>query len=165
MNTARKPPRALVEKITKDGLMILQCRQGSTKSMHRRFNASFGLVPSTIAAAWQLLVQSKWLDKAGTKAQTKHLLWALLFLKLYQSENSLASFVGADEKTVRKWLWFYATGISRLHENVVRSHCVGKCRDVDRCLGSRYSHNLTDRVEESVYWRYITEMFGDSGWH
>ena len=36
-----------------------------------------------------------------------HLLWALLFLKRYDTEHTNHSITGADEKTFRKWVWIF----------------------------------------------------------
>ena len=41
------------------------------------------------------------------------------FLKVYATEENNASHVGADEKTFRKWVWFYAECIANLERNVV----------------------------------------------
>ena len=55
-----------------------------------------------------------------TKANPSHLLWALHFMKNYETESEGATnFDGVDEKTLRKWVWFYVTGISKLASDVV----------------------------------------------
>ena len=47
-------------------------------------------------------------------AEPKHLLWALLFLKVYASEQVIRKFTGADEKTSRKWIWLFIGYIEEL---------------------------------------------------
>ena len=39
------------------------------------------------------------------KKEKRHLLWALLWLKQYTNEQSLAALVGVGRKTFRKWVW------------------------------------------------------------
>lgn len=36
-----------------------------------------------------------------------HLLWALLFLKVYGSEHTHRMIANVDEKTFRKWSWCF----------------------------------------------------------
>ena len=60
-----------------------------------------------------------WLSKT-TKKNPSHLLWALHFMKNYETESEGATnFDCVDEKTLRKWVWFYVTGISKLASDVV----------------------------------------------
>ena len=55
-----------------------------------------------------------------TKANPSHLLWALYFMKNYETKSEdVTNFDGVDEKTLRKWVWFYVKGISKLASNVV----------------------------------------------
>ena len=52
--------------------------------------------------------------------QPKHLLWALMLLKLYAAESVLRTLAGGvDEKTYRKWAWLYVYEISDLQYKVV----------------------------------------------
>ena len=49
-----------------------------------------------------------------------HLLWALLFITLYESEQVLSGMVGGvDEKTYRKWTWIMLASICQLKQKVV----------------------------------------------
>ena len=68
---------------------------------------------------WAMLLESSWLKREYIRKPT-HLLWALLFLKTYSTEPTLASRVGGvDEQTFRKWAWFYLEGITRLKPKLV----------------------------------------------
>jgi hypothetical protein len=101
------------------GLALLNHRcSGSMKIRLRRFVGAFGLEPIHCAIVWQKLVSIGWTGRIG-RANPTHLLWTLLFLRTYPTEETLASRVGADEKTVRKWVWFYIKGISSLSPVVV----------------------------------------------
>jgi hypothetical protein len=68
----------------------------------RRFTACFGCSPRIVAHLWKRIV-SKDLAPKGTRPQ--HLLWSLLFLKNYNTEDFLAPICGTDAKTYRKWIW------------------------------------------------------------
>ena len=54
----------------------------------------------------------------------KHLLWALIFLKTYSTESSLAVAIGADEKTLRKWIFIIIYAISDLEDDWVGAFLV-----------------------------------------
>jgi hypothetical protein len=100
-------------------------RVGAGVTWLRRFVGMFGLEPIHCAVAWNELVLSGWTGRARY-AKPVHLLWALHFLRVYPTEEVLAARVGADEKTVRKWVWFYVNGIARLTLKIVcmMSSCV-----------------------------------------
>lgn len=65
----------------------------STSVVLRRFKALFGVTPLVCSVAWK---------KIGTnlpsKASLKHLLWSLLFLKVYATEHCNRALTGVDEK-------------------------------------------------------------------
>ena len=54
-----------------------------------------------------------------------HLLWALMFLKLYCSESVLCTLASegdaVDEKTLRKWVWLFLPAIADIASDVVSS--------------------------------------------
>ena len=54
-------------------------------------------------------------------AKAFHLLWALMFLKLYTAECVLASIAAVDEKSYRKWAWAFVDAVADLHTQVVSS--------------------------------------------
>jgi hypothetical protein len=82
---------------------------------NRRFKAWFGTDALHCLLLWNLLIKTKWTATLKSKPQPKHLLWALLFLRNYSIEEVHASQVGGvDEKTFRKWAWFYIEGIASL---------------------------------------------------
>lgn len=58
-----------------------------------------------------------------TKPNPVHFLWALLFLKGYDTTAKNAAMADCDEKTFRKWCWFYVEAIADLDVDVV-SCCV-----------------------------------------
>jgi hypothetical protein len=57
-------------------------------------------------------------DKA---ALPKHLLWALIFIKVYATEAVHCALVGwPDEKTFRKWTWYFLEKISLLKDDIIK---------------------------------------------
>jgi len=91
--------------------IINASRQYPTRNA-RRFRAMFG-VPSTICPLlWHQMHLRGTLPKKG---QPKHLLWALMFLKLYEVELAMAARCGVDEKTYRKWVWAFLPALSSMN--------------------------------------------------
>lgn len=109
------------------GLDMIGCKKrGSSKSRSRRFKAHFGAEPDVIVTIWNLLHKTRWLFFAGVRGpKPVHLLWALLLLRKYGTEETMAAIAGVSERTFRKWAWFYADGISRLDGIVVSWSSVG----------------------------------------
>jgi hypothetical protein len=56
-----------------------------------------------------------------------HLLWTLMFLKVYAPEPVLCSLCKCDPKTYRKWVWLLLDGILLLPK-VSKSCCVCRYR-------------------------------------
>lgn len=81
----------------------------------RRFNALFGASPEVCQHLWSRIGSD-----IPPGASPKHLLWALMFLKIYASEHVHRLISGADEKTFRKWTWEFVNLIANLP--VVSNH-------------------------------------------
>ena len=76
----------------------------------RRFRTAFGCCSQVCSLAW-LLVVDGWTNRP--KQATKiRFLWALSLLKTYDTEANMASNCGVDEKTFRKWAWFFIQELS-----------------------------------------------------
>ena len=87
----------------------------------------------------------------------QRLLWALIFLKTYTTESSLAVAIGVDEKTLQQWIFIIIYAISDLEDDWVSS-CVLDSSDVsNKCFS-------TDKMGEQVSWILWQIMPGDSGW-
>ena len=82
----------------------------------RRFRAFFGVSPSTCAFLWGKIRT----HGLAPRARPVHLLWALLFLNLYDPEEVIAGFLGVDERTYREWSFELVKVIARLKPHVVR---------------------------------------------
>lgn len=62
----------------------------------RRYLGTYGVSPYVAAKAWNL-------EKADlpASAEPQHLLWELIFLKIYKNEHINGALAGADENTFR----------------------------------------------------------------
>ena len=113
-------------------------------SRRRNFVAWFHARPREVAITWNLLCLEGHLDCLGPNSvNPDHLLWALMFMKVYTNETVLASVAGCTEKTFRKWAWFYMEAIAKLDVKVVRfllSFFVFCCRQ--SLLARNYQHKL-----------------------
>ena len=96
-------------------------RVGAKVVEDRYFKEYFGVSPLVVSIVWNLLAQH---DLIPEKGEIKHLLWALVFLKVYPKQGPVCSLVGGsngavDPKTFRKWVWKFIFNISFLDEVVV----------------------------------------------
>lgn len=82
------------------------------------FESVFGVSPYVCRSAWNLLHKHSLLPNGGLP---QHLLWALMFMKLYRSGNVLSSMAGCSRKTYMKWTWKFVRRIGALKAIVVSS--------------------------------------------
>jgi hypothetical protein len=76
------------------------------------FSSHFGTPPHVVAIVWHLI------DKPEG-AEPKHLLWILLFIKVYASEDVLHNMVGTSKNTYRKWTDIILVEVFGLKQKVV----------------------------------------------
>lgn len=98
----------------------------------RRFRSLFGASPSVCSQLWALLAATR-----PASSKPVHLLWAMMFLKIYGSEHVHASLASVDEKTLRKWIWIFVILISRLP--LVRSVLLNQRRNLIQSLTILFS--------------------------
>ena len=82
-----------------------------------RFRDGFYADPTTCQAIFYDIQES------GARANPKHLLLALYYLKRYPSKHGLAAFLDETEKTGLKWVHAYVAKIQALKERKVRVVC------------------------------------------
>ena len=58
-------------------------------------------------------------DRQKKGSKVKHLLWALLFLKVYATDTISAALAGCCECTFRKWVWPFVEAIGDVKNDVV----------------------------------------------
>ena len=83
----------------------------------REFRARFGVSANVCFKIWELC-ENTFLRQ---NVHHKHLLWALLFLKTYTTEDILATMSGVTRKTFRFWTWLVVEVITKQKNNLVGS--------------------------------------------
>ena len=125
-------------------------------TQNQQFKVICGVHPTVCMIVWGEL---KWSMLVKDACKPKHLLWALIFLKTYTTESSLAVAIGVDEKTLQKWIFIIIIyAISDLEDDWVGSLCSEDSSDVSNNCFS------TDQMGEQVSWIPWQIMPGDSGW-
>ena len=103
----------------------------------RRYTSLFGCNPKVCSIAWDLLNRYGLLPEGGRE---EHLMWTLLFLKTYKTENDLAVLLGGiDEKTLRKWVMLFVQSLAELEGVVVRT-CVCEFCDLFATFNTIFCH-------------------------
>ena len=83
----------------------------------RQYRSYFGMNKVTIALAWKLcFAESTYSDFP----LPKHMLWAMMFLKQYVSEDILAIAAGVTPKTLRKHIGLTLMKLAKSYDAVVR---------------------------------------------
>ena len=106
----------VAEKIYTVGQAIMN-RGRKSGYKDRDFYSFFGCSQKVCADIWELLDPKETMPE---DLEYKHLLWALMFLKLYTTEAILCALAGGvSKKTFRKWSWLVVNTISYLEADVV----------------------------------------------
>ena len=87
------------------------------------FRAKFGVSPLVCSVAWERMRPYH----LGPKHQPKHMLWALTFLKLYDSEAALAAQAATSEPTFMKWVKITCRSLQAVFPEVVSADCTAVC--------------------------------------
>lgn len=107
------------------GLEIVNPAKTKTLRHRRRvFVSHFQASPKVCSILWSRC----YLSLQKYNPLKKHLLWCLLFMKVYSSEMVLANKVGTDEKTFRKRVWIFINEIYILKPSVVSAGLMNKNR-------------------------------------
>ena len=108
-----------IEEVIRDTIQWPQDRKWNSTDKEKRIRAFFGAPCKVIADIWNRIWEGCLTEEERTEVNCKHLLYALVFLKVYSSEEVLASIVGWPSKTTfRKWAWFFVDKINNL-KNVI----------------------------------------------
>jgi hypothetical protein len=115
---ARKHISCSANEFISFGLEIMKRRlTRRTDVFQRRWKEMFGVTPEVCSKLWDLCDPYNAMPNA---VKPVYLLWALAFLKQYNTESNSASAVGGpDEKTYRKWVWLFVDEISYQEARVV----------------------------------------------
>lgn len=97
-------------------MLGLNGKQYKSEKEFRKYCERFGCSIDTTVALGMLLMNYTDIDKA----KVEHLLWALLFMKVYSTESVLCGLVGnPSEKTFCKWTKLIIEQIATLEEFLV----------------------------------------------
>jgi hypothetical protein len=95
----------------------------SAKVRRDRFVSFFGIEPLIVSVVWSMLVDVE--DHimvcfaAVDTVKPIYLLWALLFLKCYNTNTRNAAIAHVDEKTFCHWSWILVEAMANLDREVV----------------------------------------------
>ena len=96
----------------------------------RRFKSTFGTTPNIIYQIWHLIE-----TLLVSESRPCHLLWALMFLKLYKNESASSGMVGGvSEKTFRHHVWIVLAAIDKRKSVVIHLNNRFKNRNGSQCL-------------------------------
>lgn len=74
----------------------------------RVFREFFGTTPEVCSVLFEIISIDHF------DLHQEHLLWALLFIKQYQTEAIISALADVTEKTARKWIWLFLEYIQEI---------------------------------------------------
>ena len=96
-------------------------RRWDSTEKDARFKSLFGASSLVIAEIWHRIEETVVLEDPN--AERKHLLWALVFLKVYATEEIHCAIVGwPNAETFRKYSWYFVRKIFELEDEVIVWH-------------------------------------------
>ena len=106
-----------VELIAKETLGWPEKRKWNSKDKDRRFRSCFGASSRVVAELWNCITQQE-VEEPGS--ELKHLLWALIFLKVYATMEIHCSIVGWPcAKSFAKWSWYFVEKLANLKDKFI----------------------------------------------
>jgi len=131
-----------VEIIAKETLCWPSNRKWTPKDVDKRMRSIFGTPAFMIADLWNRIWDRLGADEKDEVCkketpQVQYLLYALVLLKVYSSEEVHCSIVGwPTTRTFRKWSWYFVKKISELKDDIIKlgrrfedipDDCVANC--------------------------------------
>ena len=105
-----------IEEVAKTMVSWPEERNWNSKCKDQRFRSLFGASSGVAAHVWNRVMPS-----VNKRTHPKHLLWALVFLKVYSTEEVHCSIVGwPDVQTFRYWSWYYIARVAALKEELIQ---------------------------------------------
>jgi hypothetical protein len=93
-------------------------RASSAATFNDRWTSHFNTEPEVCLQIW-MMIQDNPVDGLDYNFRPEHVLWALLFLKLYDSYTVLSGMCGCHEDTYSDWMWRVLQVIMYLEDEVV----------------------------------------------
>ena len=100
------------------GFEIRTNTQATKRNKKLRFKSVYGTYPIVIYDLWTRLVTLN-VVKIDDIMKLKRFFFMFDFLQNYCKETQCAMDFGVDEKTYRKWVWFFLEKVSIISKNVV----------------------------------------------
>ena len=95
------------------GELLIGEKNESEKWDH--YKAHFGVMPGVISIVWKMLSSRQ----KNTQITPKHLLCALVWLKVYPSERVLETLLKSCRESLRSWIPLTVKAIASLKQEVV----------------------------------------------
>ena len=93
-------------------------RKWNSKDKEIRFRSCFGAPSKIVANLWNRINDNGEIESGG---RPKHLLWALIHLKVYSTIEIHCAIVGwPSRKIFSKWSWYFVEKIAELKDSVIR---------------------------------------------
>ena len=106
-----------IEIVAKETLGWPENRKWNSKDKDVRFRSCFGAPSEVVADLWNRIKGEGEIESGG---HPKHLLWALIHLKVYSTAEIHCSIVGwPSRKTFSKWAWYFIERIAELKDTVI----------------------------------------------
>ena len=115
-------PAISPDKFYREGQMMITRSSVDNLSGQRRFLSHYGVSPQIVSILWDSILLN-----LPPKCCSIHLLWCLLFLKVYASEAILSSIVGTNEKKYREHVWPVMRAIAALRVSTVSFLIAPQC--------------------------------------
>ena len=101
-------------------MQVLQVPTRNAEALDSTFRGFFGASISVITHIWNRLQPFIDDEHAASSHHPRHLLWSLVFLKIYSTEEVHCRIVGwPAPKTFRKWSWYFVGKIAQLKDEVI----------------------------------------------
>jgi hypothetical protein len=115
-------PAISPDKFYREGQKMITRSSVDNLSGQRRFLSHYGVSPQIVSILWDSILLN-----LPPKCCSIHLLWCLLFLKVYASEAILSSIVGTNEKKYREHVWPVMRAIAALRVSTVSFLIAPQC--------------------------------------
>ena len=107
-----------IELVAKETICWPESRKWNARDKDRRFRSCFGASSKIVAILWNKIIANNGQIESGGKP--KHLLWALVHLKVYSTEEIHCAIVGwPSTKSFSKWAWYSVQRIAELKDDVI----------------------------------------------
>ena len=117
----------------------------SAASEDRTFREHFGCCAEVAMIAWNFLEGYDFLPTDGT---IEHLLWALMFLKVYAKTGPMRTLCGGiDNETMMKYIWPFIYGLAYLEQFLVRMLLLGVPVDYKQLSHACPALRLSGRID------------------